>query len=451
MIKKLLVANRGEIAVRIIRACKELGIETIAVYSEADKDSLHVQLADEAFCIGPTSSKDSYLNMTNIMSVAKLRNADAIHPGYGFLAENADFAEICNECNVTFVGPSAYSIQKMGTKDVARETMREAGVPVVPGSQGIIENEEEGLKIAEEIGYPVIIKATAGGGGKGIRVARNKDELIKGIRLTQNEAETAFGNPGVYLEKFIEDFRHVEIQVLADQHGNTVHLGERDCTVQRRLQKLIEETPSPAITPQIREQMGEAAVKAAQAVDYVGAGTVEFIFDQKNQKFYFMEMNTRIQVEHPVTEMVTGVDLIKEQIRIANGEKLTFSQEDIQFDGWSIECRINAEDPAKNFMPSPGRIDMYLPPGGLGVRVDSAAYSGWMIPPYYDSMIAKLITYGKTREEAMDRMKRALDEFVIDGIKTTIPFHQRVMTHPVFRSGEFNTKFLENYNIMEED
>ncbi|TCT22621.1 biotin carboxylase /acetyl-CoA carboxylase carboxyltransferase subunit alpha [Melghiribacillus thermohalophilus] len=451
MIKKLLIANRGEIAVRIIRACKEMGIETVAVYSEADKDSLHVQLADEAFCIGPASSKESYLNMTNIMSVAKMRDVDAIHPGYGFLAENADFAELCEECNVTFVGPSPYSIQKMGTKDVARETMREAGVPVVPGSQGIIESEEEGMKVAEEIGYPVIIKATAGGGGKGIRVARNKEELIKGIRVTQNEAETAFGNPGVYLEKFIEDFRHVEIQVLADKHGNTLHLGERDCTVQRRLQKLIEETPSPVVTPKIREQMGQAAVKAAEAVDYVGAGTVEFIFDQKNQQFYFMEMNTRIQVEHPVTEMVTGVDLIKEQIRIANGEKLSFKQEDIQFEGWSIECRINAEDPFKNFMPSPGRIEMYLPPGGLGVRVDSAAYSGWMIPPYYDSMIAKLISYGKTREEAMDRMKRALDEFVIDGIKTTIPFHQRVMNHPVFRSGEFNTKYLEKYNIIKEE
>lgn len=436
---------------RIIRACKEMGIETVAVYSEADKDSLHVQLADEAFCIGPASSKESYLNMTNIMSVAKMRDVDAIHPGYGFLAENADFAELCEECNVTFVGPSPYSIQKMGTKDVARETMREAGVPVVPGSQGIIESEEEGMKVAEEIGYPVIIKATAGGGGKGIRVARNKEELIKGIRVTQNEAETAFGNPGVYLEKFIEDFRHVEIQVLADKHGNTLHLGERDCTVQRRLQKLIEETPSPVVTPKIREQMGQAAVKAAEAVDYVGAGTVEFIFDQKNQQFYFMEMNTRIQVEHPVTEMVTGVDLIKEQIRIANGEKLSFKQEDIQFEGWSIECRINAEDPFKNFMPSPGRIEMYLPPGGLGVRVDSAAYSGWMIPPYYDSMIAKLISYGKTREEAMDRMKRALDEFVIDGIKTTIPFHQRVMNHPVFRSGEFNTKYLEKYNIIKEE
>ncbi|MBB6454224.1 acetyl-CoA carboxylase biotin carboxylase subunit [Salirhabdus euzebyi] len=451
MIKRLLVANRGEIAVRIIRACKEMGIQTIAVYSTADKEALHVKLADEAYCIGPVTSKESYLNVTNIMSLATLTEADAIHPGYGFLAENADFAEICKECNVIFVGPSAYSIQKMGTKDVARETMKSAGVPIVPGSDGIIENVDEGIKIADEIGYPVIIKATAGGGGKGIRVARTKEELIKGIRVTQNEAETAFGNPGVYLEKYIEDFRHVEIQVIADQHGNTVHLGERDCTVQRRLQKLIEETPSPAITPEIREKMGQAAVRAAEAVDYHGAGTIEFIFDHNTNEFYFMEMNTRIQVEHPVTEMVTGIDLIKEQITVANGEKLSFTQDDVTFNGWSIECRINAEDPSKNFMPSPGEVTMYLPPGGLGVRVDSAAYSGWKIPPYYDSMIAKLITYGKTREEAIDRMHRALDEFVIEGIKTTVPFHQRMMKHPVFKEGNFNTKFLEKYNIMENE
>ncbi|MCP8616818.1 acetyl-CoA carboxylase biotin carboxylase subunit [Salirhabdus salicampi] len=449
MIKKLLIANRGEIAVRIIRACKELGISTVAVFSEADRESLHVQLADEAYCIGPTSSKDSYLNKTNIMSVATLTECDAIHPGYGFLSENPAFAEMCEECNIIFVGPSAFSIEKMGTKDVARETMRAAGVPIVPGSKGIIESEEEGLKIAEEIGYPVIIKATAGGGGKGIRIARDREDLVKGIRVTQNEAETAFGNPGVYLEKFIEDFRHVEIQVLADQHGNTIHLGERDCTIQRRLQKLIEETPSPAITPEIREEMGQAAVKAAEAVQYRGAGTVEFIFDQSEQKFYFMEMNTRIQVEHPVTEMVTGIDLIKEQILVASGEKLQHKQEDIEFNGWSIECRINAEDPFKNFMPSPGRVNMYYPPGGLGVRIDSAAYTGWMIPPYYDSMIAKLITHGKTREEAIQRMKRALDEFVVEGVKTTIPFHQRMMEHPVFKNGDFNTKFLEKHHIME--
>ncbi|QDP40566.1 acetyl-CoA carboxylase biotin carboxylase subunit [Radiobacillus deserti] len=451
MIKKVLIANRGEIAVRVIRACKELGLETVAVYSEADQDSLHVQIADEAYCIGPKLSKDSYLNYTNIMSVATLTEVDAIHPGYGFLSENADFAEICKECNITFIGPSAYAIQKMGTKDVARDTMREAGVPIVPGSNGIIADVEEGKRVAQEIGYPVIIKATAGGGGKGIRVARSEEELEKGIRVTQKEAETAFGNPGVYLEKFIEDFRHIEIQVLADNHGNVVHLGERDCTIQRRLQKLIEETPSPAINPEIRAKMGDAAVKAAKAVEYSGAGTIEFIFDKKQQSFYFMEMNTRIQVEHPVTEMVTGIDLIKEQIKVANNEVLSFTQDDITFNGWAIECRINAENPFKNFMPSAGKIDMYLPPGGFGVRIDSAAYPGYSIPPYYDSMIAKLITHAPTREEAVKRMKRALDEFVIEGISTTIPFHRKVLSHPVFIDGDFNTKFLEKYTIMDSE
>lgn len=451
MIKKVLIANRGEIAVRIIRACKELGIETVAIYSQADENSLHVQLADEAYCVGPTLSKDSYLNKTNIMSLAKLTNSDAIHPGYGFLAENADFAEMCEECNVTFIGPSADAISRMGTKDVARETMRQAGVPIVPGSDGIIESIEEGKKIANKIGYPVIIKATAGGGGKGIRVARNEEELVNGIRITQNEAETAFGNPGVYLEKYIEDFRHVEIQIIADTHGNTVHLGERDCTIQRRLQKLIEETPSPAIDEETRQAMGEAAIKAAQAVNYIGAGTIEFIYDRKTKQFYFMEMNTRIQVEHPVTEMVTGIDLIKEQINVASGKPLSFTQEDVQFNGWSIECRINAENPFKNFMPSAGKIEMYLPPGGLGVRVDSAAYTGWNIPPYYDSMIAKLITYGHNREEAIQRMKRALDEFVIEGIHSTIPFHKKMMNHPVFVDGDFNTKFLDEYKVLEDE
>lgn len=451
MIKKLLIANRGEIAVRIIRACKELGIETVAVYSEADRDALHVQFADEAYCIGPHSSKDSYLNFTNIMSVATLTEVDAIHPGYGFLSENADFAEICDKCNIKFVGPSVYAIQKMGTKDVARETMAQAGVPIVPGSDGILNDEQEAIKLAEKIGYPVIIKATAGGGGKGIRVANNEKELVKGIHITQQEAEKAFGNPGVYMEKFIEDFSHVEIQILADNFGNVIHLGERDCSVQRRLQKLIEETPSPAITDEIRQQMGKASVKAALAVDYSGAGTIEFIFDKKTQAFYFMEMNTRIQVEHPVTEMVTGVDLIKEQIRIADNEVLTLKQADVTFQGWAIECRINAEDPWKAFMPSPGKINMYLPPGGLGVRVDSAAYPGYTISPYYDSMIAKLITYGATRKEAIDRMKRALGEFIIEGISTTIPFHYKMMEHPVFIEGDFNTKFLEKYTIIEEE
>ncbi|UVB74000.1 acetyl-CoA carboxylase biotin carboxylase subunit [Bacillus subtilis] len=448
MIKKLLIANRGEIAVRIIRACRELGIETVAVYSEADKDALHVQMADEAFCIGPKASKDSYLNVTNIVSVAKLTGTDAIHPGYGFLAENADFAELCEEVNVTFVGPSADAISKMGTKDVARETMKQAGVPIVPGSQGIIENVEEAVSLANEIGYPVIIKATAGGGGKGIRVARTEEELINGIKITQQEAATAFGNPGVYIEKYIKDFRHVEIQVLADNYGNTIHLGERDCSIQRRLQKLLEESPSPALDSEIREQMGDAAVKAAKAVGYTGAGTVEFIYDYNEQRYYFMEMNTRIQVEHPVTEMVTGTDLIKEQIKVASGMELSLKQEDVEFEGWAIECRINAENPSKNFMPSPGEIKMYLPPGGLGVRVDSAAYPGYSIPPYYDSMIAKVITYGKTRDEAIARMKRALSEFVIEGIETTIPFHLKLLEHETFVSGEFNTKFLETYDVM---
>ncbi|AGE22984.1 MULTISPECIES: acetyl-CoA carboxylase biotin carboxylase subunit [Geobacillus] len=448
MIKKVLVANRGEIAVRIIRACRELGIETVAVFSQADRDALHVQLADEAYCIGPTASKDSYLNFTNIMSVATLTGCDAIHPGYGFLAENEAFAELCRECNVTFIGPSPEAIAKMGMKDIARETMREAGVPIVPGSRGVIESLDEARAIAEEIGYPVIIKATAGGGGKGIRVARNEEELVKGINITQQEAATAFGNPGVYIEKYIEDFRHVEIQVLADSYGNTIHLGERDCSIQRRLQKLVEEAPSPAIDDEMRRKMGEAAVKAAKAVNYTGAGTVEFIYDHRNKQFYFMEMNTRIQVEHPVTELITGIDLVKEQIRIAAGEKLSITQEDVTFNGWAIECRINAENPAKNFMPSPGKIAMYLPPGGPGVRVDSAAYPGYTIPPYYDSMIAKLIVHAPTRAEAIARMRRALSEFIIEGIHTTIPFHIKLMEHEKFQSGEFNTKFLELYDIM---
>lgn len=451
MIKKLLIANRGEIAVRIIRACKELDIKTVAVYSEPDKESLHVQLADEAYCIGPALSTESYLNFANVMSVATLTGSDAIHPGYGFLAENADFAEICNECNITFIGPSPEAIQKMGIKDVARETMKKANVPIVPGSNGIIKSEEEGLKIANTIGFPVIIKATAGGGGKGIRVARSEEDLIKGIQVTQKEAEKAFGNSGVYLEKFIEDFRHIEIQVIADKLGNCIHLGERDCSIQRRLQKLIEETPSPAITDELRKRMGEAAIKAAQAVDYVGAGTIEFIFDRLSSQFFFMEMNTRIQVEHPVTEMVTGIDLIKEQIHIANNRELSVKQADVKFDGWSIECRINAENPFKNFIPSPGRIEMYLPPGGYGVRVDSAVYPGYSIPPFYDSMIAKLITHGSTREEAIKRMKRALDEFVIEGIDTTIPFHQLVMENEVFIKGDFNTNFLAENPIIEKN
>lgn len=448
-LKKILIANRGEIAVRVIRACKELGIATVAVYSEADSEALHVQLADEAYCIGPNLSTDSYLKVSNILSVAKLTECDGIHPGYGFLAENFEFAELCEEVGIKFIGPSSAAISKMGTKDVARETMREAGVPIVPGSTGIVKDEKHALQIANEIEFPVIIKATAGGGGKGIRIARNEEELVNGVIITQKEAAAAFGNPGVYLEKYIEVFRHVEVQVLADSFGHTIHLGERDCSIQRRMQKLVEEAPSPAITPELRAEMGEAAVKAAQAVQYEGAGTVEFIYDHINQKFYFMEMNTRIQVEHPVTEMITGVDLIKEQIQIASGQKLMIQQEDVKMNGWSIECRINAENPARNFMPSPGTINVYMPPGGFGVRVDSAMYAGYTIPPFYDSMVAKLIVHGDTREEAIARMKRALDEFMIEGVHTTIPFHYRLMDHDIFKNGDFDTKFLEKYSVME--
>ncbi|HHP9971519.1 TPA: acetyl-CoA carboxylase biotin carboxylase subunit [Listeria monocytogenes] len=448
MIKKVLVANRGEIAVRIIRAAKELGVETVAIYSEADKEALHIQLADEAYCVGPAATKDSYLNMSNIISLAVLTNCDAIHPGYGFLAENADFAELCEDCNITFIGPSASAISQMGTKDVARETMRKAGVPIVPGSQGIVKDVEDGKKIAKKIGYPVIIKATAGGGGKGIRVAENEEKLISGIQTTQQEAEAAFGDPGVYLEKYIQDFRHVEIQVLADYHGNVIHLGERDCSIQRRLQKLIEESPSPAIDEKTRQKMGKAAVKAAKAVNYSGAGTIEFIFDHHENNFYFMEMNTRIQVEHPVTELVTGVDLVKQQFLVASGEELQIKQADVKLTGWAMECRINAENPEKNFMPAPGEIKFYLPPGGLGVRIDSAAYPNYKIPPYYDSMIAKVICYAETREEVIQKMKRALSEFAIDGIPSTIPFHLRVLDNDVFLSGDFNTKFLEQNDVM---
>ncbi|WP_429841018.1 acetyl-CoA carboxylase biotin carboxylase subunit [Brevibacillus sp. FIR094] len=446
MFQKVLIANRGEIAVRIIRACRELGIRTVAVYSEADREALHVKLADEAYCIGPKASKESYLNIANIMSVATKVGADAIHPGYGFLAENADFAEICTACNITFIGPDPEAIVKMGDKSTAKDTMKTAGVPTVPGTEGLIEDVADAVVTANEIGYPVMVKATAGGGGRGMRVAVDDEDLEKAIRQAQNEAKTAFGNSGVYLEKFVEGPRHVEIQIMADKHGNAVFLGERDCSIQRRHQKLIEEAPSPALSEELRRQMGEAAVAAAKAVSYHGAGTVEFLLDKHGQ-FYFMEMNTRIQVEHPVTELVTGFDLIKEQLTVAAGQPLSFTQEDIQMDGWSIECRINAENPAKNFMPSPGRITEYLAPGGFGVRVDSAAYAGYSIPPYYDSMIAKLIVWGKDRNEAIDRMKRALSEFVVEGITTTIPFHLKVLEHEVFVSGNFDTKFLETYDL----
>jgi len=441
-IQKVLIANRGEIAVRIIRACRELGISTVAVYSEPDRDSLHVRLADEAYCIGPMPAKDSYLNFTNIMSVATLTECDAIHPGYGFLAENADFAEICESCNIIFLGPSPDAINRMGDKAVAKETMKLAGVPIIPGSDGLVGDVEEAVMLGRDIGYPIIVKATAGGGGKGIRIAEDEESLVKQITAAQQEAQKAFGNAGVYLEKFLTGMKHVEIQIIADKHGNVVHLGERDCSVQRRRQKLIEEV----LTPEIREAMGNAAVRAALAVNYSGAGTLEFLLGPDGQ-FYFMEMNTRIQVEHPVTEMVTGVDLIKEMISVAEGNPLSFTQEDIVINGWSIECRINAEDPERNFMPSPGKIGFYLPPGGLGVRVDSAAYPGYTISPFYDSMIAKLIVWAPTRQEAIAKLKRALAEFAVEGIHTTIPFHQKLLEHPVFLDGNFDIKFLEEYEI----
>jgi acetyl-CoA carboxylase biotin carboxylase subunit len=447
---KILIANRGEIAVRIIRACKELGIYTVAVFSEADREALHVRIADEAYCIGPALSKDSYLNLTNLMSVATLTEADAIHPGYGFLAENADFADICETCNITFIGPSPTAISKMGDKSVAKQTMQDAKVPVIPGSNGLIEDLEEVVRTAREIGYPVVIKATAGGGGKGIRIADDEDMLIHQIVAAQQEAEKAFGNAGVYLEKYLTGMKHVEIQIIADKHGNVVHLGERDCSVQRRRQKLVEEAPCPVLTPETRKRMGEAAVRAAQAVNYSGAGTLEFLLDTDGN-FYFMEMNTRIQVEHPVTEMVTGVDIIKEMISVAAGNPLSFTQDDIKINGWSIECRINAEDPDRNFIPSPGLITFYLPPGGLGVRVDSAAYQGYSIPPYYDSMIAKLIVWGETREAAISRMKRALSEFMIAGVSTTIPFHLKLLNHKTFVAGDFDIKFLEEHDINDSD
>ncbi|GGI95921.1 biotin carboxylase 1 [Alicyclobacillus cellulosilyticus] len=446
MFNRILVANRGEIAVRIIRACRELGIETVAVYSEADRDALHVQLADEAYCIGPTPSKQSYLHIPSIITVAALTGVDAIHPGYGFLAENSDFADVCEACGITFIGPSPRAIETMGDKSAARAAMRRAGVPTVPGSDGLVADANEAERIAEEIGYPVLIKATAGGGGKGIRVVHDRASLRQAFATAQHEAETAFGNPGVYIEKYIERMRHVEIQILADRHGNVIHLGERDCSVQRRLQKLVEEAPCPVLSEETRRRMGEAAVAAARAVDYVGAGTVEFIYSLDGS-FYFMEMNTRIQVEHPVTEWVTGVDLVREQILAAAGYPLSIRQEDVVLRGHAIECRINAEDPDRNFMPCPGQITEYLPPGGIGVRVDSAAYPGYVVPPYYDSMIAKLIVWAPDRQQAIQRMLRALGEFRIEGVKTTIPFHMKLMQNERFQRGEVTTRFLEEHPL----
>ena len=442
LFKKILIANRGEIALRIIRACKEMDIATVAVYSEADKDSLHVKYADEAFCIGPAPSNRSYLNIPNIISAALVAGVDAIHPGYGFLAENAYFAEICETHQIKFIGPSPITIEKMGDKAIARDTVKAAGVPIVPGVEGTISNDEQALAVAKEIGYPVIIKASAGGGGRGMRVAQNNQDLLKEWKAAQREAEAAFGNGEVYIEKYIEEPRHIEFQILADDYGNVVHLGERDCSVQRRHQKVIEESPSVALTPELRERMGQAAVIAAKSANYSSAGTVEFLLD-KHGNFYFIEMNTRIQVEHPVTELVTGLDLIKEQIRLAAGEELGLTQEDVKITGWAIECRINAEDPAKNFMPSPGTIKVYEAPGGPGIRIDSIVYPGYTIPPHYDSMVAKIIAWGTDREEAIKRMLRALDEYNIEGVKTTIPFQKKVLNNAFFRKGEFYTNFIQ--------
>jgi acetyl-CoA carboxylase, biotin carboxylase subunit len=440
---KILIANRGEIAVRIIRACREMGIETVAVYSEADKDAIHTQMADEAVCIGPAAAKDSYLNIQNIISATVLTGAQAIHPGFGFLSENSKFAKMCNECNITFIGPDPDCIENMGNKSNARDIMIKAGVPVVPGSKGSIKDEKELLKVAKEIGYPVMVKASAGGGGRGIRVVYEESELIKSYENARAEAKAAFGDETIYMERFVENPKHIEIQILGDSFGNVVYLGERDCSMQRRNQKVLEEAPCSIMTEELRNSMGETAVRAAKAVNYNNAGTIEFLLDKHNN-YYFMEMNTRIQVEHPITEMITGIDLIKEQIKIASGEKLDFTQEDVVLNGHSIECRINAEDARRGFMPSPGKIqDLYLP-GGFNVRIDSAVYSGYVIPPFYDSMIAKLIVHGKNREEAICKMRRALGEFLIEGVHTNIDFQFELINSEEFIKGTYNTKFIEN-------
>ncbi len=439
---KILIANRGEIALRILRTCEEMGIATVAVHSTIDRHALHVQLADEAVCIGEPPSSKSYLNIPNIIAAALTRNATAIHPGYGFLAENARFAEICADHQIVFIGPTPESIRAMGDKSTAKETVQQANVPTIPGSNGLLKDEQEALTIATHIGYPLMIKATAGGGGRGMRLVRESGELVKLFLAAQGEADAAFGNPGLYLEKFIERPRHIEFQILADSHGNVIHLGERDCSIQRRHQKLLEEAPSPALDPILREQMGSAAVRVAKSINYVGAGTIEFLLDRSG-KFYFMEMNTRIQVEHPVTEMITGLDLIAEQLRIAQGEKLHLTQEQVIFQGHAIECRINAEDPDYNFRPQPGRISGYLPPGGPGVRMDSHVYTDYEIPPYYDSLIGKLIVWAADRPSAINRMKRALRECAITGLPTTIGFHQKILETPEFLEGEVYTNFVE--------
>lgn len=441
MIKKLLIANRGEIALRIIRTCREMGVKTVAVYSDADKDSLHVKFADEAVCIGAPSSKESYLNIPRIVAAAGITNADAIHPGYGFLAENAEFAEICLNSNLKFIGPLPNMITSMGNKSFAKDTMTAAGVPVVPGSDGVVKDLEEAKKLAEEIGVPIMIKASAGGGGKGMRIVRELEEVESAFNNAKAEALNSFSNDDVYIEKYVDEPRHIEIQLLGDMHGNVITLGERDCSVQRRHQKLIEESPSPFIDENIRDRMCKAAILGAKSVNYLGAGTIEFLVD-KDKNFYFMEMNTRIQVEHPVTEEITGVDLIREQIRIANGEKL--SKKKLSLNGHAIECRINAEDPDNNFRPSPGLVTAFNQPGGFGVRVDTHCYAGYRIPPFYDSMIGKLITYAPTRNEAIKKMSRALDEFIVEGIKTTIPFHQMIMQNERFLNNDYDTGFIDS-------
>ncbi len=445
MISKLLIANRGEIAVRIIRAARELGIIPVVVYSEADKDSLPVKIADQSICIGPPPATESYLYYQNILSAAITVSADAIHPGYGFLAENPAFAEACRALNIKFVGPNPLAIRKLGDKATAKKIVKEAGVPVVPGSDGVIKTYEEAIEIAKDIGFPIIIKASAGGGGRGMRIVYREEDLENAFNFAATEAQQAFGDSSVYIEKYIANPKHIEIQILADKHGNVVHLFERDCSVQRRHQKLIEEAPSFVLDEETRQKMGEAAVKAAKAANYDSAGTVEFLYNLETKEFYFIEMNTRIQVEHPITEEITGIDLIKQQIKIAEGEPLEIKQEDIKKYGHCIECRINAEDPSNNFTPTPGKITQFIVPGGPGVRIDSGVYPGYTIPPYYDSMVAKLIVWGKNRKEAISRMKRALREFIVEGIKTTIPFHQEVFRNSTFLSGQYTTHFVDKF------
>ncbi|MGM0437110.1 MAG: acetyl-CoA carboxylase biotin carboxylase subunit [Bacillota bacterium] len=446
MFEKVLVANRGEIAVRIIRALHEMGIKAVAVYSEADDDSLHLQLADEAYCIGPANPTQSYLNIPSIISVAEVSGADAVHPGYGFLSENAHFAEVCESSGLNFIGPSSDVISLMGDKTKARETMIKADVPIVPGTEKGLESTEEAIEVAKDIGYPLIIKAAAGGGGKGMRIVHKEANLENAIQTAKNEADKSFGNDEVYLEKYVEEPRHIEFQILGDEKGNIIHLNERDCSIQRRHQKVIEESPSPALTPELRKEMGEVAVRAARSVDYVNAGTVEFLLDNENN-YYFIEMNTRIQVEHPVTEFITGVDLLKEQIKIAAGKELSLKQKDVEIRGSAMECRINAEDPENDFRPTPGKIENYIVPGGPGVRVDSGVYPGYYINPYYDSMIGKLIVHGEDREETLARMERALSEYIIEGLVTNIPFHLKVLNNAFFRKGEYYTNFI-NRRIM---